>query len=334
MKLIDKIENVGHYEVYNDCLFIGRDTRITEGMISHGNQILKKTNKDLEIIKDEPYFYFTAFKDGIIYNTYEGNSIYHLDNNGTTKLTPEKYYFSPLQNLDERDEIIITKMDEEYNQNTFFLSSTNFKNKVECEIFPQLNNNKFYCNFHKKESWIELIQKHTVNSYHKVNIEINDYKMDRREKPILDSNLLFIPLNQGGLAKYNCLTDSYEWVNTDFGEQYVSYDINDLYVYQHFGMGINQISKASGKTINQIYFSELLKEKYHSSGRIWCSDDYVITKDLISGKFCVLDANTLNILGLDFIMKNGFSDSKTTFQIMDNKIYVLGMNNILTEFEM
>jgi hypothetical protein len=334
MKIIDKTENVGHYEIYSDSVFIGRDTRIKEGMISQGNQILKKTNKGIEILKEEAYHYFTAFKDGILYNTIEGDSIYYSNTIDTNKYTPKQHYFSPLDNIHNRNEVIIIEMDKKFNQKYFLLNSTDFRSKIECKIFPQLNNNQYFCKFHKKESWIEIINKQTDYSYKKINIQFGENKMDKREKPILDSNFLFIPLNRGVLAKYNCISDSYEWINSVFGEQYVSYDTNNLYVFQHFGMGINQISKASGKTINQIYFSELIKENYHSSGRIWCSDDYVITKDLTSGKFCVLDANTLKILGLEFVMKKGFSDSKTTFQIMNNKIYVLGMNNILTEYEM
>ena len=178
------------------------------------------------------------------------------------------------------------------------------------------------------------MNKQTENSYRKVDIRINESKMDSREKPLLDSNIIFIPLSEGKVAKFNCSNDSIEWVNQEFNEQYVSYNSNTEFLYQHFGRGINQISKLTGTITNSISFADAFSEKFHSSGKIWCSNEYLITKDLISGKFCVLNANNLEPIGLEFIMKQGFADSNKTFQILGNRIFVLGMDNILKEYEM
>lgn len=334
MKLVDKIENVGHYEVYNDCVLIGRDTRIKNGLISNGNQILKKSEEGLEILREAEYFYFSGFKDGILYYEKEGKPIHFSNTNTNLQITPEQHYFNPLHNLSNKDEIVITEMDKEFNQKYFFLNSIDFADKQECEVYPQLNNEKHYCRFHKKESWIEIVNKQTVNSYRKIDILINEAKMDRREKPLLDSNKIFIPLSSGKVAKFNCSNDSIEWVNQEFSEQYVSYNSNTEFLYQHFGRGINQISKLTGSITNSITFADSITEKFHSSGKIWCSNEYVITKDLISGKFCVFRANDLEPIGLEFVMKQGFADSNKTFQILGNRIFVLGMDNVLKEYKM
>ena len=334
MKLVDKIENVGHYEVYNDCVLIGRDTRIKSGLISNGNQVLKKSAEGLEVLREGEYFYFSGFKDGILYYEKEGNPIHFSNKNINLQITPEQHFFNPLHNLSNKDEIVITEMDKEFNQRHFFLNSTKFIDKQECELYPQLNNEKHYCRFHKKENWIEIVNKQSVNSYRKIDIRINEHKMNTREKPLLDSNILFIPLGDGEVAKFNCSNDSIEWVNQEFGDKYASYNSNTEFLYQHFGRGINQISKLTGTIINSIIFADKLNEKFHSSGKIWCSDDYLITKDLISGKFCVLKSNNLEPIGLEFVMKQGFADSIKTFQIVGNRIFVLGMDNILKEYKM
>ncbi len=334
MKIVDKIENVGHYEVYDDCVIIGRDTRIKNGMISNGNQILSKTNGEFEIIREGAYFYFTAFKDGFLHYEKEGDPIQFTNSNGSIIVTPENHYFSPLHNLPVKDEIVITNMDKDFVQKHYFLDSKEFSNKQECVFYPHLNNSQHYCGFNKRESWIEIINKQSQDSYRKVNIRIGELKMDRRENPLLDSNILFIPLSGGAVAKFNCNSDSIEWTNQEFEEQYVSYNSNNSYLYQHFGRGINQICKVSGKTVNQINFSKSLNEEFHSSGSIWCSDDYIITKDLQSGKFCVLGADNLEPLYLEFVIKQGFAESPITFQIMKNNIYVLGKDNVLREYQM
>ena len=334
MKLVDKIENVGHYEVYDDCILIGRDTRIKNGLISNGNQILKKTVEGLETLREGDYFYFTGFKDGILYYKKEGEPIHFSNKTGEIQVTPKQHYFNPLHNISTKNEIVITEMDKEFNQKHFFLNSIKFADKKECEVYPQLNNEKHYCRFHKKESWIEIVNKETENSYRKIDILFDDVKMDRREKPLLDSNNIFIPLSDGKVAMLNCLNDSIEWVNQEFSEQYVSYNSNAKFLYQHFGRGINQISKVTGTITNSIIFADSLSEKFHSSGKVWCSDDYVISKDLISGKFCVLEANKLEPIGLEFVMKQGFADSTKTFQILGDRILVLGMDNVLKEYKM
>ncbi|MFK8054856.1 MAG: hypothetical protein AB8F78_01950 [Saprospiraceae bacterium] len=333
MKILNRIENVAHYEVYNSSVLIGRDTRIVSGIISHGNQILRITNGKIEILREGAYFYFTAFKDGFLHYDKEGDPIHFSNSNGSIVLTPENHYFSPLHNLPVKDEIVITKMDKDFVQKHYFLNSMKFSNKQESAFYPHLNNSQHYCDFNKRESWIEIMNKQSQDSYRKVNIQISKLKMNKRENPFLDSNTIFIPLSGGAVAKFNCNSDSIEWTNQEFKEQYVSYNSNSSYLYQHFGRGVNQICKLSGKTVNQLDFSKSLKEEFHSSGSIWCSDDYIITKDLQSGKFCVLGADNLEPLGLEFVMKKGFSESPLTFQIMKNNIYVLGMDNVLREYQ-
>ena len=139
---------------------------------------------------------------------------------------------------------------------------------------------------------------------------------------------MYTPLNRGNIAKFNCKSESYDWVNREFDEQYVSYNTNYLYLYQHFGRGINQISKATGKTTNQIIFKDAFNERYHSSGRIWSSDKFVISKDLESGKFCVIDANSLKPIALEFVMRRGFSNSEATFQINGSTIYAVSYTHL------
>lgn len=333
MKLIDKTKNVGHYEVFDDCILIGRDTRVENGIISNGNQILKKTSEGINSIREKPYFYFTTFKEGILYYENEGDSLHYSENGEDIKVTPEKHYFNPIHNLKNRKEIVITEMDEEFNQKYYFLNSIHYDQKKECQVYPELNNEKHYCRFHKKESWIELVDKYTKESCRRIEINIHQTHMDDRTKPFLDGSSLFIPLNNGGIAKYNCILNEVEWINLESDEKHVSYNSNSAFLFQHFGLGINQISKSTGKTIRQMNFSKSLSEKYHSSGSVWCSDDYVITKDLISGKFCVVDSQNMEIIALEFVMKHGISESIKTIQINKNQIFVLGMDNCLREYE-
>lgn len=332
MRLVNKIESVVHYEVYDDCVFIGKDTRIKQGLINNGNQIIKQSIHGLEIMCEEEYFYFTGFKDGFIYNRKEGEGIQYSTGNRNVLLTPEKHYFSPLGNFNNRQEIVITEMNDKFQQNHYLLNGLEYELKRKCEVYPNLNNSKYYGSFHNKNSKVEIVNKRT-GKYLEVEIQPNGDRMDRRGRPILDSNNIFIPLINGSLAKFNCESNSFEWVNREFDNPYVSYNTNSEYIFQHFGLGINQISKRTGKTINQINFQDAFKEEHHSSGRIWSSDKYLITKDLHTGQFCVIDANNLNPIELEFLMKNGFSNSEITFQIIDNKIFALGMDNVLREYE-
>lgn len=334
MKIVDKIENVGHYEVYKDFVFIGRDTRIKNGMISNGNQILKKSKDRIEILREGKYFYFTAFKEGFLFYVNEGEPIFYSTGSINIKVTPKKHYFSPLQSFQNLDEVVITEMDEEFNQKYYFLDSLNFENRRECKIYPQLRSDRYYCRFHRKESWVEIVDKHSDFSYRKVGIHLDKDLIHKNGKPLLDENILFIPLKEGRVAKFNCDNDNIEWINKEFEEQYVSYSCNTKFLYQHFGKGVNQILKTTGETVNQIIFKDSLNENYHSSGGIWCSDKFIITKDLMSGKFCVIGADTMEVLNLEFLMKQGFTETRNSIQILENKIFVLGKDNVLREYQM
>lgn len=315
MKFVKRIENVNQVVVFQNIIIYALYSEFKSGLLANANEIWSFENGSFNLLRRGYIYYLTVLADGLIYNTNSGEPIYYFDFDNERRILEKGYYFKALKERYDNDEIIISKMDENFNSSHFLYTLDKVHRSIP-KFMHEANQNYFFY-FSKKTNEIEcykrnsfdihwnradftnygrfqLIDKKTGKPYHD---KPNGFRLEK--PPFADEKALYVPLQGGQLLAVDIDTGKDRWFSDNHQEVYVSYGINGDKIYRNHGDGFKVMSKYTGEILLTKSFKDIDGlEEFHATGRVWCFDDIIVLRSNLSyARIAVLDIETVTLKG-------------------------------------
>lgn len=143
--------------------------------------------------------------------------------------------------------------------------------------------------------------------------------------------LLYVPLKGGQLLALNASDGKKAWIWEH--DRLGAYGIVGDKVYKQDGKEVFEIDAHNGMLLKSKKFSdEALLIGFHASGPIWVYQDIIVVADVLSGKICILDRLSFEVLDF-FTINKKLPFNNDTIIWHENKLHVLDLENILHIFE-
>ena len=340
MKLTNTIENVEHFEIVGENIIIGSEPDFEGSILSHGSLIICKNSEGEKVLLNEKYFYYTAFKDGVIFNREEGGPIYFCNAEGEQEILPAGNYFSPLSSRPNSDCFFYTEMDAEFNSKHFLFD--NQHERISLPTHFTMLTSEAVVQLKRSESRIDVyplddfddVRQFIISPENFPNHLVASEKIDSQSKPVIDGENLLITLNTGKMLSVNWKSKKPNWTWND-GAVHSGCNFNDNYIYQNFGNGIFSINKETGQTVGKIIYEDYdIFQGFCATGNYFPYEKYIVLVDTLHGKIGVIDSKTLKPLDCYSFEDTTIPASILSVGLMDNTLYVKTMNYQLHEFEL
>jgi hypothetical protein len=320
---VDTVEKVSKIDSINDIVLIGVNSATKgKGIVSHGDKIIKYKSGVSKDVLIQKYFYFIPYREGILYYEDEGEPIFYTDFKIKLKFAKEGSSFNPLQQRTNKETVLITEMDDSFQQ-SFYLFSEQLDRQLLPKFSNLLLNDSFVCASKYK---IELFSSSTLKICWDYQCD-EGFQLDKRNKLFSDEDLVYLPLKGGILIALDTHSGEQKW-KYQGDANFVSYGEKGDFIYVHTGDSIIIISKANGQVINVINYSDYDElNSFMSNGIIWCFEKLIVVRNSGTGEVVLFSRESFEVLGRAIVDKSGIGESKDRIQFIDNYLYILGTSN-------
>jgi len=152
-----------------------------------------------------------------------------------------------------------------------------------------------------------------------------------KEALLADDKNIYVPLTGGQLLALDAKTGKKVWMWEQ--PRNGTFAIQGEYIYKQDGLTVFEIDTNTGKLIREKNFNDdVLVERFHASGSLWVYENLIIVCDVLYGKICLLNRQTLEVEEF-FSLDKKLVNSKDAIIWNDNKLYVLDIDHTLHIFE-
>ena len=152
-----------------------------------------------------------------------------------------------------------------------------------------------------------------------------------KEALLADDKNIYVPLTGGQLLALDAKTGEKVWMFDN--EKLGKYQILDDKIYKGDGKSIIVYDKNNLKIEKKLYFKDVpILKNYIPAGPFLVYNDIIISTDVLYGKICLLNRQTLEVEEF-FSLDKKLVNSKDAIIWNDNKLYVLDIDHTLHIFE-
>lgn len=139
--------------------------------------------------------------------------------------------------------------------------------------------------------------------------------------------LLYVPLKGGQLLALNASDGKKVWIWEH--DRIGAYGIVGDKIYKQDGKEVYEIDALTGSLLKTKKLSDAPSlQGFHASGPIWVYQDILVVADVLSGKICILDRLSFEILDF-FTINKKLPFNNNTIIWHENRLYVLDLENTL-----
>lgn len=143
--------------------------------------------------------------------------------------------------------------------------------------------------------------------------------------------LIYVPLKGGQLLALNASDGKMVWIWEH--DRLGAYGIEGDKIYKQDGKEVFEIDALNGSLLKSTKLSnDPSMHDFHASGPIWVYQDIIVVADVLSGKICMLDRLSFEVLDF-FTINKKLPFNNDTIIWHENKLYVLDLENTLHIFE-
>jgi outer membrane protein assembly factor BamB len=335
MQLISSFYNVDSMLIFNDSLYFinVKDRNLYE--LNYEKIIKRRTEKRVDI--------FISHFGTIFYQS--ANGIYNLNDHNHSVLQGQDDELLSLQKYFFEDQIVVSSTPKnDWMPNASYIIYSSLENrKLKFAFRYDLKVGSIYINYNQTELF-------TYSNAHEQMLRVDVSKFDRNvghdpktgevlwdksnaihEKPLGDNEKIYVPLTGGQLVALFAETGekAWLWAHNRTG----TYQILGEYIYKHDGISFFEINASNGTLNREKKFNDdPMIEGFHASGSLWVYEDVVVVCDVLNGKICMLDRNSLDVIEV-FSLDKKLINSERTIVWHKEKLYVLDIDNTLHIFE-
>ncbi len=325
MKKVKEVSDVTWLDATENHAYIGQTTSNDQGIIKSDGHCIKIYSGSSELLTKNIYFKTFIAMNNVVALIDSEQHLYFCNVDKLEKVSHQKYFLHPIQSrYRTRSTTLYKYLDPNTEINYLILPDKSF---VEIPVYPKILLPNAYINF--KKSFVEYYSLETHEKLWDLQIPEED-QVERRyngQVAITDGNNIYVRLSEGRLIRYDLQSHQKIWKFTPYFKE-VSYSVDENYVYSHYGYGIHFIDKESGivtKTIDYKDYPEL--KDFSSNDNIFHFDQYIITRDTITGYLALFDRHTLELLDCHQVDDHGIGTGLDRIRYCNNHLYILGASN-------
>jgi len=336
MKKLNSIEYVNHLKIVNKKVYYVNSKSKELNVIKA--DLKPQTLANIEVDN------FIIQSNSIVFQS--DNTIYRLKDNSYYEIVKkDKLNYLGLQNYLFNNKVIIalTKVNDWQAYAMLLITENDKIEKIGYLFYPEIYSNNYYFNHSTKTVFSYTISHKEVWKKDITNFGRNiakdpktgevlwDKPNEIKEALLADDKNIYVPLTGGQLLALDAKTGEKVWMFDN--EKLGKYQILDDKIYKGDGKSIIVYDKNNLKIEKKLYFKDVpILKNYIPAGPFLVYNDIIISTDVLYGKICLLNRQTLEVEEF-FSLDKKLVNSKDAIIWNDNKLYVLDIDHTLHIFE-